>query len=87
MQVKPFERGSIERYDPTRRNGITDFCRYYPPVRVLCGELLCFFPSKLEFRPNRVPVPARGIIAIGQFACGVITISQFGIGFTQELDA
>jgi hypothetical protein len=51
------------------------------------GTLLCFFPSKLEFRPNRVPVPARGIIAIGQFACGVITISQFGIGFTQELDA
>jgi hypothetical protein len=34
-----------------------------------------------KFRPNRVPVPARGIIAIGQFACGVITISQFGIGF------
>jgi hypothetical protein len=40
-----------------------------------------------KFRPNRVPVPARGIIAIGQFACGVITVSQFGIGFTQELDA
>jgi hypothetical protein len=34
-----------------------------------------------KFRPNRIPVPARGIIAIGQFACGVITISQFGIGF------
>ena len=28
----------------------------------------------------RVPVPARGVIAIGQFACGFITISQFGIG-------
>ncbi|MBU0485545.1 MAG: zinc ribbon domain-containing protein [Proteobacteria bacterium] len=33
-----------------------------------------------KYRPNRVPVPARGIIAIGQFACGVLTISQFGIG-------
>lgn len=33
-----------------------------------------------KFRPNRVPVPAKGIIAIGQFACGVFTLSQFGIG-------
>jgi len=33
-----------------------------------------------KYRPNRRPVPARGIIAIGQFACGVLTISQFGIG-------
>ncbi len=33
-----------------------------------------------KYRPNRIPVPARGVIAIGQFACGVITISQFGIG-------
>ena len=33
-----------------------------------------------KFRPNLVPVPARGIIAIGQFACGVFTLSQFGIG-------
>lgn len=29
---------------------------------------------------NRRPVPARGIIAIGQFGVGVINISQFGIG-------
>ncbi len=34
-----------------------------------------------KYRPNRMPVPARGIIAIGQFACGFLTISQFGIGF------
>jgi hypothetical protein len=34
-----------------------------------------------KYRQNRVPVPAKGIIAIGQFACGLITISQFGIGF------
>jgi hypothetical protein len=33
-----------------------------------------------KFRPNRVPVPAKGVIAIGQFACGVVTISQFGVG-------
>jgi hypothetical protein len=33
-----------------------------------------------KYRPNRVPVPARGIIAIGQFACGGLTISQFGLG-------
>ncbi len=33
-----------------------------------------------KYRPNRTPVPAKGIIAIGQFAIGVINISQFGIG-------
>lgn len=33
-----------------------------------------------KYRPNRVPVPARGVIAIGQFACGIFTFSQFGIG-------
>lgn len=31
-------------------------------------------------RPNRVPVPAKGIIAIGQFGIGIINISQFGVG-------
>ena len=33
-----------------------------------------------KYRPDRVPVPAKGIIAIGQFAFGVVTVSQFGIG-------
>jgi len=33
-----------------------------------------------KYRPNRMPVPAKGIIAIGQFAVGLINISQFGIG-------
>ena len=33
-----------------------------------------------KYRSNRVPVPAKGVIAIGQFACGIITLSQFGIG-------
>ena len=32
------------------------------------------------FGPNRVPVPARGVIAIGQFAAGIVTVSQFGLG-------
>ena len=33
-----------------------------------------------KYRPNRVPVPAKGVIAIGQFATGIFTISQFGLG-------
>ena len=33
-----------------------------------------------KFRPNYMPVVARGFIAIGQFAAGVITIAQFGVG-------
>jgi hypothetical protein len=33
-----------------------------------------------KYVPGRGPVPARGIIAVGQFAIGIVTISQFGIG-------
>lgn len=33
-----------------------------------------------KFAPNLVPVPARGVLAIGQFGAGVVTISQFGVG-------
>lgn len=33
-----------------------------------------------KYKSNGTPVPAKGIIAIGQFAVGVINISQFGIG-------
>lgn len=33
-----------------------------------------------KYRINRMPVPARGVVAIGQFAAGIVTISQFGIG-------
>jgi hypothetical protein len=33
-----------------------------------------------KYRPNRVPVVAKGWIAIGQFAAGGLTISQFGVG-------
>ncbi|MFP4389559.1 MAG: hypothetical protein ACLFPR_11515, partial [Desulfococcaceae bacterium] len=34
---------------------------------------ICF-----KYRPR--PVPARGIVAIGQFGMGIVTIAQFGIG-------
>ncbi|MFC1888258.1 zinc ribbon domain-containing protein [Thermodesulfobacteriota bacterium] len=33
-----------------------------------------------KYRPNGMPVPAKGIISIGQFGIGVINISQFGLG-------
>jgi hypothetical protein len=33
-----------------------------------------------KYRPNRVPVVAKGVLAIGQFAYGFVTISQFGVG-------
>ncbi|MCL4401562.1 MAG: zinc ribbon domain-containing protein [Acidobacteria bacterium] len=34
-----------------------------------------------KYRPNRVPVVAKGIIAVGQFGCGIVTVAQFGVGF------
>ena len=33
-----------------------------------------------KYRPNRLPVPAKGIIAIGQFAKGFVSIGQCGLG-------
>ena len=36
---------------------------------------ICF-----KYRSRFIPVPARGIIAIGQFGAGIVNISQFGIG-------
>jgi hypothetical protein len=33
-----------------------------------------------KYSPNRVPVPAKGVVAIGQFACGIFTFAQFGLG-------
>lgn len=33
-----------------------------------------------KYRASRQPVPARGVIAIGQFAYGIFTISQVGVG-------
>jgi uncharacterized membrane protein YvbJ len=33
-----------------------------------------------KYVPGRGPVPAKGIIAVGQFAIGIVAICQFGIG-------
>jgi hypothetical protein len=33
-----------------------------------------------KYRSNRVPVVAKGVIAVGQFGIGLVNISQFGIG-------
>lgn len=33
-----------------------------------------------KYRPNQMPVVAKGVIAIGQFGYGVVCISQFGVG-------
>lgn len=33
-----------------------------------------------KYRPNKTPVVARGIFAVGQFGYGVVCISQFGVG-------
>ncbi|MBU1169482.1 MAG: zinc ribbon domain-containing protein [Proteobacteria bacterium] len=50
----------------------------YKSKTILWGLPLVHISFK--FRPNRMPVPAKGILAIGQFAAGVVTISQFGLG-------
>ncbi len=50
----------------------------YKSQAVLYGLPLLHISFK--FRPNRAPVPAKGVIAIGQFACGIFTLSQFGVG-------
>lgn len=41
---------------------------------------LPFLHISFKYRPNRVPVVAKGFIAIGQFGVGVFNISQFGVG-------
>lgn len=33
-----------------------------------------------KYRPNKMPVPAKGVISIGQFGIGILNISQIGIG-------
>ena len=50
----------------------------YKSKMTWCGLPLLHISFK--YRPSRCPVPAVGIIAIGQFACGFLTISQFGVG-------
>lgn len=50
---------------------------YKSPIAIVELPLLHI---SFKYRPNRRPVMARGIIAIGQFGYGVICISQMGIG-------
>ncbi len=50
----------------------------YKSKTTLCGMPLLHISFK--YAPTRRPVPAKGIIAIGQFAYGILTLSQFGIG-------
>lgn len=51
---------------------------YKSPFNVLG---IPFIHISFKYTQNRVPVVARGFIAIGQFAVGFITIAQIGIGF------
>jgi len=39
-----------------------------------------FVHISFKYRPNKMPVVAKGFISIGQFGAGIINISQFGIG-------
>ena len=50
---------------------------YKSKTKILGLPLLhvCF-----KYRTNMMPVPAKGIIAIGQFSAGIINISQFSVG-------
>jgi len=50
----------------------------YRSKAAVCG--LPWLHVSFKYRPNWVPVPAKGVLAIGQFACGLITVSQFGVG-------
>jgi hypothetical protein len=50
---------------------------YKSPVTVLG---IPFIHISFKYNKRRLPVVARGFIAIGQFAVGFITIAQFGIG-------
>jgi len=50
----------------------------YKSNATFCG--LPWLHIAFKFRSNLRPVPAKGIVAIGQFAVGVFTLSQFGVG-------
>lgn len=50
---------------------------YKSPITIAGLPLLHI---SFKYQQNRLPVPAKGIVAIGQFGVGVITISQFGVG-------
>ena len=50
----------------------------YKSAATLLGWPLVHISFK--YRPNRMPVVAKGVIAVGQFGVGLVNISQFGIG-------
>ena len=50
---------------------------YQSPTRLFGLPLI---HVSFKFTPYFLPVPAKGIIAIGQFGMGVVNISQFGLG-------
>ena len=50
----------------------------YKSSTVIMGLPLLHISFK--YKTNFTPVPAKGIISIGQFGIGIINISQFGIG-------
>ncbi len=63
---------------PTRTNWDGFGFEYKSSMRFFGLPLL---HVSFKYRPNRTPVPAKGIVAIGQFGIGVLNISQFGVGF------
>ena len=50
----------------------------YKSKTIIAGMPLVHISFK--YRTNFAPVPAKGIISIGQFGMGIINISQFGVG-------
>ena len=50
----------------------------YKSKTIIMG--LPFLHISFKYHPNGMPVPAKGIISIGQFGIGIINISQFGVG-------
>lgn len=50
---------------------------YKSPIRIMGLPLL---HVSFKYRQNRMPVPAVGIIAIGQFGAGVFSVTQVGVG-------
>lgn len=63
---------------PTHPNEIQAWGYQYKSTATLFGVPMLHV--SFAFKNNGTPIPARGIIAIGQFATGVISIAQFGIG-------
>lgn len=51
----------------------------YKTKKTILGLPLIHISFKYRMNPF-LPVPAKGIIAIGQFGMGIINISQFGLG-------